>query len=136
MYSLWRAHPSLLGPMLLGQAANRNGSLCLTLFLATLELSIVSTSLVAITDSLKGYDRVSWIVTAYFLTYSSAKQNKPCPASGLTSSNRLAHHMGQDQRYHGPKAHCDHFGLHLRSFLGWLRSCANHQSTVSDRFTP
>ncbi|MCJ1385972.1 hypothetical protein MMC17_009097 [Xylographa soralifera] len=42
----------------------------LTLAYATLELSIVSTSLVAITDSLQGFDRVSWVVTAYFLTYS------------------------------------------------------------------
>ncbi|KAM5437363.1 hypothetical protein McanMca71_001024 [Microsporum canis] len=41
----------------------------IALFLSTLETTIVSTSLVAITDSLRGFDIRNWIVTAYFLTY-------------------------------------------------------------------
>jgi MFS family permease len=43
--------------------------LCLALFLVSLEVSIVSTSLVAITNSLQGFSQSSWIVTAYLLTY-------------------------------------------------------------------
>ncbi|KAK2877128.1 hypothetical protein FQN49_001402 [Arthroderma sp. PD_2] len=41
----------------------------IALFLSTLETTIVSTSLVAITNSLRGFDIRNWIVTAYFLTY-------------------------------------------------------------------
>ncbi|KAH8645580.1 major facilitator superfamily domain-containing protein [Tricladium varicosporioides] len=41
----------------------------LSVFLANLEVSIVSTTLVAITDDLKSFDRSSWVVTSYLLTY-------------------------------------------------------------------
>lgn len=44
-------------------------SLFLSLFIATLEVSIVSTSLVTITDSLQDFGDSSWIVIAYLLTY-------------------------------------------------------------------
>ncbi|KAH6706125.1 hypothetical protein VD0002_g5664 [Verticillium dahliae] len=43
--------------------------LCLSLLLSTLETTIVSTSLVSIVDHLQGFDRASWIVTSYLLTY-------------------------------------------------------------------
>lgn len=43
--------------------------LCLALFLVSLEVSIVSTSLVAITNDLQGFGQFSWLVTAYLLTY-------------------------------------------------------------------
>jgi len=44
-------------------------SLCLCLFLSTLESTVVGTALVAITDDLQGFDISSWIVTSYLLTY-------------------------------------------------------------------
>ncbi|CAD6570392.1 MAG: hypothetical protein ASARMPREDX12_003478 [Alectoria sarmentosa] len=44
-------------------------ALCLALFLASLEVSIVATSLIAITDDLQGFSESSWIVTSYMLTY-------------------------------------------------------------------
>ncbi|KAI4213594.1 MAG: hypothetical protein LQ351_003818 [Letrouitia transgressa] len=47
----------------------RQARLCLGLFLSSLELTIIGTALVAITDSLQGFDKNSWIVTAYLLTY-------------------------------------------------------------------
>lgn len=40
-------------------------------FLVNLEISIVSTSLVSITDELKSFSQSSWVVTAYLLTYTS-----------------------------------------------------------------
>ncbi|ROW13285.1 hypothetical protein VPNG_05429 [Cytospora leucostoma] len=43
--------------------------LCVSLLLSTLETTIVSTSLVSIVNSLNGFDQSSWVVTAYFLTY-------------------------------------------------------------------
>lgn len=44
-------------------------SLCLALFLSTLEISIVSTALVSISDDLQGFHKDSWIVTSYLVTY-------------------------------------------------------------------
>ncbi|KAB5578102.1 drug resistance transporter EmrB/QacA subfamily [Coniochaeta sp. 2T2.1] len=41
----------------------------ISLFLSTLETTIVSTSLVSIADSLSGCEERNWVVTAYFLTY-------------------------------------------------------------------
>ncbi|KAK3318056.1 major facilitator superfamily domain-containing protein [Apodospora peruviana] len=45
------------------------GRIWILLFLPTLETTIVSTSLVAIADSLSGFELRNWVVTAYFLTY-------------------------------------------------------------------
>jgi MFS family permease len=44
-------------------------SLGTAIFLVTMEVSIVATALVPIADSLHAFDRTSWIVTAYLLTY-------------------------------------------------------------------
>jgi hypothetical protein len=41
----------------------------LALFLSTVETTIVSTSLVSITNALSGFDKRDWIVTSYLLTY-------------------------------------------------------------------
>ncbi|KAH8687908.1 drug resistance transporter EmrB/QacA subfamily [Tricladium varicosporioides] len=46
-----------------------NFALCLSLFLSTVESTIVSTTLVAITNSLGGFQKSSWIITSYLLTY-------------------------------------------------------------------
>lgn len=43
--------------------------LLLGIFLVNFEISIVSTSLVSITDDLEGFGRSSWVITAYLLTY-------------------------------------------------------------------
>jgi MFS family permease len=42
---------------------------CLNLFLSNLETTIVSTSLVSISNSLHSFSSSSWIVTAYLVTY-------------------------------------------------------------------
>ncbi|MCJ1356673.1 MAG: hypothetical protein MMC33_006668 [Icmadophila ericetorum] len=44
-------------------------ALCISCFLANLEITIVSTALVAITDSLKDFGQSSWIITSYLITY-------------------------------------------------------------------
>lgn len=41
----------------------------ISLFLSTLETTIVSTSLVSITDAIHGFAMRDWIVTAYLITY-------------------------------------------------------------------
>jgi len=45
------------------------GKLILSLFLSTLETTIVSTSLISITNALNGFHEASWVVTSYMLTY-------------------------------------------------------------------
>ncbi|KAG8160023.1 hypothetical protein KVR01_010660 [Diaporthe batatas] len=44
-------------------------ALCLSLLLSTLETTIVSTALVSVVDALHGFDKASWIVTSYLVTY-------------------------------------------------------------------
>ncbi|TGO27878.1 hypothetical protein BPAE_0035g00210 [Botrytis paeoniae] len=46
-----------------------NISICLSLCLASLNFAIVGTSLVVIADDLSGFNRSSWVVTSYLLTY-------------------------------------------------------------------
>lgn len=47
--------------------------LCSALFLSVLESTIISTSLVAITNALDGFHRSSWVVTVYLLTYTGSQ---------------------------------------------------------------
>ena len=47
--------------------------MCLSVFLSSLETTIVGTSLVSIVDNLKGYSQGSWIVTSYLITYTGTK---------------------------------------------------------------
>ncbi|KUJ10779.1 MFS general substrate transporter [Mollisia scopiformis] len=58
-------HDYLTGIKLYGVAA----ALFTGSFLSILEISIVSTALINITDDLKSFDESSWIITAYLLTY-------------------------------------------------------------------
>ncbi|KAE9365743.1 MFS multidrug transporter-like protein [Stipitochalara longipes BDJ] len=44
---------------------------CLTLFLTNLEIPIVTTSLVSITNDLHSFDQTSWIISSYLLGYVS-----------------------------------------------------------------
>ncbi|KAL8652529.1 MAG: hypothetical protein Q9210_002627 [Variospora velana] len=44
-------------------------ALCLALFLSTLEITIVSTALVSISDELHGFHKDSWVITSYLVTY-------------------------------------------------------------------
>jgi MFS family permease len=44
-------------------------SLIVSLFLANIEIPIVTTSIVTITDDLGGFDRASWITSAYLLGF-------------------------------------------------------------------
>ncbi|KAI0379308.1 drug resistance transporter EmrB/QacA subfamily [Hypomontagnella monticulosa] len=44
-------------------------ALCLSLFLSMLETTIVSTSLISITNALGGFEQRDWVVTSYLITY-------------------------------------------------------------------
>ncbi|EMR63741.1 putative mfs multidrug transporter protein [Eutypa lata UCREL1] len=48
-------------------------ALCLSLLLSTLETTIVSTSLISISNALGGFDQRDWVVTSYLITYTGRK---------------------------------------------------------------
>ena len=58
--------PTMTSTRLTNAPKNR---LSLAVFLPSMEVSIVATSLLAITNELQGFDQSSWIVTSYMLTY-------------------------------------------------------------------
>ena len=41
------------------------------MFLVNIEVTIVGTSLISITNDFRGFRQMSWIVTAYLITYAS-----------------------------------------------------------------
>jgi MFS family permease len=69
---LW-VSPFFLAYYFLSQTETQN-RLALSVFLPALEVSIISTSLITIGDVLNGYDQISWIVTAYLVTYTGSKR--------------------------------------------------------------
>jgi hypothetical protein len=46
-----------------------NTGLIVSIFIVQMESSIISTAVVDITDQLGGYEKSSWLFTAYLLTY-------------------------------------------------------------------
>lgn len=104
----------------------------LSLFLANFEVTIVSTSLVAIADDLKGFSESSWVVTAYMLTYTG---NVASFTAGLRTTSRtlcrFPHHLSQAQRYFWPEAIDDHLCIHLRCLFGRLWRGTVHDTAVS-----
>lgn len=46
-----------------------NACLMISLFVVQLDSSIISTSIVDITDNLGGYEKSSWLFTAYLITF-------------------------------------------------------------------
>ncbi|PVI01633.1 MFS general substrate transporter [Periconia macrospinosa] len=46
-------------------------SIALCMFLVNIEVSIVGTSLVSISDELHGFDQMGWVVTGYLITYTT-----------------------------------------------------------------
>ncbi|KAI1652664.1 putative multidrug resistance protein fnx1 [Daldinia decipiens] len=59
------------------------------LFLVNLELTIISTALVSITNDLKDFSRASWVVTAYLIRYTS----------GLVLWAKVSDHTGRKPAY-------------------------------------
>lgn len=105
-------------------------SLGTNLSLSTLELSIVSTSLVAITNDLHGFSRSSWVITAYLLTYFGQKPSSAAD-SELTTFERLAHHLGKTQRHIGTEDYNSYFNSLLRCLLSSLCSSSDDETIVS-----
>ena len=62
--------------MLLTQSCRKRGlnnfRSCICIFLVNMEVTITSTSLVAIADDLNDFELTNWIVSGYLITYTSA----------------------------------------------------------------
>lgn len=104
-------------------------SLGTNLSLSTLEISIVSTSLVAITNDLRGFSQSSWVITAYLLTYFGQKPS-PAACSELTICERLAHYLGKTQRHTGTENCYNYFNSYLCCFLSSLCSSSDDETLV------
>jgi MFS family permease len=46
-----------------------SNSISIAIFLPNLEVSIVSTALITITNDLKGFSQAGWVIVAYLITY-------------------------------------------------------------------
>ena len=51
--------------------ADESRSVALLFFLVNIEVSIVGTSLISITDDLNSFEQGGWVVTGYLITYTS-----------------------------------------------------------------
>lgn len=89
---------SFLPLSFLSPKSNDTFSVYLGLFLATMEVSIVSTALVAITDDLGDFGQSTWVVTSYLLTYTGwfAIHFSSISSSKWTKS-RIPYYMGTIQ---------------------------------------
>ena len=69
----WRLHVIsaawVLDTRLYTSSNNHQNRLSLALFLTNMEIPIVTTSIVGITDDLQGFNQSSWLTVAYLLTY-------------------------------------------------------------------
>jgi MFS family permease len=64
-------------------------SICVCLFIITIEITIVNTSLISIANDLKSFNRSSWIVTAYLLTYVGKDHRQQAAIKRLTLQGLL-----------------------------------------------
>lgn len=103
------------------------------MFLVNIEVSIVGTSLISITNDLRGFRQMSWVVTAYLITYTS----EPLRLDGYLVADclhRHAHHLGQAKRHIRSKASYRRHHVRLRCFLRRLRCCPDNDTAVRPDF--
>ena len=82
-----------------------NAGLIISIFLVTLESTVLSTAIVDITDELGGYSKSSWLFTAYMLTYCSSS---PSPPPSLLTNSKLSrppNDMGKSLGHNRPQIH-------------------------------
>jgi hypothetical protein len=100
------------------------------MFLVNIEVSIVGTSLISITDDLGGFRHMSWVVTGYLITYTS----EHLLLDGCLMSNvlhRHAYHLGEAERHIWPKAGDDPRYARVRGFFRRLRSSQDNDTAAS-----
>lgn len=64
-----------------------------------MEIPIVTTSIVGVTNDLQGFSESSWLTTAYLLTYVGRLAHCTLVASSANHTARFLDNMGKAQRY-------------------------------------
>ena len=114
-------------------------SMCLSVFLSSLETTIISTSLVTIVNDLKGYSQGSWIITSYLLTYTGGRTFLRTRDTHRIDSNtpvRVPDHLGQNQRCFGPQVLLDDNHWHFYRSLGRMWGGSDDHAAVSQYMMP
>ena len=80
-------------------------SICVCLWMVNLEITIVSTSIVPITNDLGGFSKNSWVLEAYLLTYVGIYTFLHPVSISFTNVDRLPNNLVQIQRHLRPQTH-------------------------------
>lgn len=65
--------------------------------LVNIEISIIGTSLVSITNDLQGFSQMGWVVTGYLITYTGNSHWLDSCRVVVHFSSRNDHHLGEAQ---------------------------------------
>ena len=111
-----------------------DGSSCaLCMFLVNIEVTVVGASLISITKDLRGFRQMSWVVTAYLITYASEhlRLQRHVVADCL---HRHAHHLDQAKRHIWAKANHNRHHVRFRCLLRGMRCCPDNDTAVRRDF--
>ena len=99
-----------------------------------MESTIVSTSVVAITNGLGGYVKSSWLFTSYMLTFSGNLFLLPVSFKNMADVyGRLPNNLGQSFGHNGQKALLTGSSVHLYGFFSCLWIGSDTDTTASIR---
>jgi hypothetical protein len=94
-----------------------------TLFLSTLETTIVSTSLVSITNALDGFELRDWIVTAYLISYTGTLPSNSLDCKDWVLICRIPHNLRKIQRRVWKENNADFCAGDIYAFLNIMWGC-------------
>jgi len=103
--------------------------LCLGVFLSSLETTIIATALVTISSDLGHFDKSSWIVVAYLLTYTGNGQAIYLCGTTLIS-NRFNDYIHKNERYFWQEASPPRCSRVLHSVVVGMRGSTNYRGAV------
>ena len=103
----------------------------LGIFLATMEVSIVSTALVEITDELQAFNNSSWVINAYLSSFTGISWIVGCHRRLTASLCRVSDHLGPIQLCGRKEAFHRHGVYHIPRVLWSMRRSADSRTTVS-----
>lgn len=109
-------------------AADLISRISIALFLTNLEIPIVTTSVVAITDDIGGFDKASWLISSYLLGYVGTYPS-------ISSEHRLTHprrcgDICKIERCFRSQASSCYSNYHIHYRFGNMWSGADHSPAV------
>jgi hypothetical protein len=107
-----------------------NTGLIISMFVVQLDSSIISTSVVDITDQLGGYEKSSWLFTAYLITFCGKYNcNHFWSLKLITQCCRSLDDMGKALRHYGSKGSSYGLPSYLYHRIGAMCGSSNYRST-------